>query len=84
MPILPGALRWEDPPYGTHRPVGHSVTLSRRAGLLTISARGAGARVNEKTRHPLELIGTITTALAHGSGRAWLFGGWTSTPGSGT
>jgi lincosamide nucleotidyltransferase A/C/D/E len=32
--------------------------------------------VNEKTRDQLDLIHMITTTLAEGSGRAWLFGGW--------
>jgi hypothetical protein len=34
--------------------------------------------VNEKTRarDQLDLIHKITTTLAEGSGRAWLFGGW--------
>lgn len=32
--------------------------------------------MNEKTRDQLDLIHKITTTLADGSGRAWLFGGW--------
>jgi lincosamide nucleotidyltransferase A/C/D/E len=32
--------------------------------------------VNEKTRDQLDRIHKITTTLADGSGRAWLFGGW--------
>jgi hypothetical protein len=32
--------------------------------------------VNEKTRDQLDRIRTITTVLAEGAQRAWLFGGW--------
>jgi hypothetical protein len=35
-----------------------------------------GVTVNEKTRDQLGLIRKITTTLADGSGRGWLFGGW--------
>ena len=44
--------------------------------LADLDPPGAGATVNEKTRHQLELIRTITTALTQGAQRAWLFGGW--------
>jgi hypothetical protein len=38
--------------------------------------RDRGAAVNEETRDQLDRIRTITTTLAEGAQRAWLFGGW--------
>lgn len=35
-----------------------------------------GGAVNEKTRDQLDRIRRITTGLAEGAHRAWLFGGW--------